>query len=72
MVKEHFMKEVLVNTKPKASFTHVVSESSANFQTTLNPQLYLEANCDYELGMANAETQYAFANIQEGDNNAFT
>ena len=62
------MKEVLVKTKPKDSFTLVVSDSSANIQTTFNPPLYLQANCNYELAMVNLETYYSFANIQEVDN----
>ena len=62
------MKEVLVKTKPKDSFTLVVSDSSANIQTTFNPPRYLQANCNYELAMVNLETYYSFANIQEVDN----
>ena len=45
------MKEVLVRTKPKDSFTLVVSDNSANIQTTFNPPLYLQANRNYELAM---------------------
>ena len=62
------MEEVLVRTKPKDSFTLVVSGSRANIQTTFNPRLYLKANHNYELAMVNLETYYAFANIR-GDNN---
>ena len=65
------MKEVLVRTKPKDSFTLVVSDSTANTQTTFNPALYLQANRNYELAMVNLETYYSFANIREGDNNSF-
>ena len=64
------MKEVLVRTKPKDSFTLVVSNNSANFQITFNPPLYLQANRDYELAMVNLETYYSFASIRE-DNNSF-
>ena len=53
------MKEVLVRTKPKDSFTLVVSDSSANIQTTFNPPLYLQANQKYELAMMNLETYYS-------------
>ena len=52
------MKEVLLRTKPKDSFTLVVSDSSANMQ----------ANRDYELAMVNLETHYSFANIRKGSN----
>ena len=38
------MNEVLARTDPKDSFTLVVSDSSANIQTTFNPPLYLQAN----------------------------
>ena len=38
------MKEVLVRTKPKDSFTLVVSDNSANIQTTFSPPLNLQAN----------------------------
>ena len=38
------MKEVLVRTKPKYSFTLVVSDNSAN--------IYLQADHDYELAVA--------------------
>ena len=67
---EHCMKVVLVRTKPKDSFTLVVSDGSANIQTTFNPPLYLQANRNYELAMVNLETYYSFANIR-GDNNSF-
>ena len=62
------MKEVLVRTKPKDSFTLVVSENSANIQTTFSPPLKLQANRDYELAMVNLETYYSFANIRKGNN----
>ena len=52
------MKEVLVRTKPKDLFTLVVSDNSANFQTTSRPPLHLQANRDYELAMVNLETHY--------------
>ena len=68
---EHCMKEVLVRTKPKDSFTLVVSDNSANIQTRFNPPLYIQANRSYELAMVNLETYYTFANIREGDNNSF-
>ena len=41
------MNEVQARTKPKDSFTLVVSDSSATIQTTLNPPLYLQANRNY-------------------------
>ena len=50
------MKKVLVRTKPKDSFTLVVSDNSANIQTTFNPPLYLQADHEYELAMVNLET----------------
>ena len=64
------MKEVLVRTKPKDLFTLVVSDNSANIQTTFNPPLYLQANRDYELAMVNLKTYYSFANLRK-DNNSF-
>ena len=60
-----------MRTKPKDSFTLVVSDSSANIQTTFNPPLYLQADSNYELAIVNLETYYSFANIREGDNNSF-
>ena len=65
---EHCIIEVLVRTKPKDSFTLVVSDNRANNQTTFNPPLYLQANRNYELAMVNLETYYSFA---KGDNNSF-
>ena len=65
------MKEVLARTKPKVSFTLVVSDSSAKIQSTFNPPLYLQANHNCELTMVNLETYYSFANIREGDKNSF-
>ena len=62
------MKEVLVRTKPKDSFTLVVSDNSTNIQTTFSPPLNLQANRDYELAMVNLETYYSFANIRKGNN----
>ena len=64
------MKGVVVRTKPKDSLTLVVSDSSANIQTTSNPPIYLQANRNYELAMVDLETYYSFANIR-GDNNSF-
>ena len=60
-----------MRTKPKDSFTLVVSDSSANIQTIFNPPLYLQATRNYELAMWNRETYYLFANIRGGDNNTF-
>ena len=60
------MKEVLVRTKQKDSFTRVVSGNSANIQTTFSPPMNLQANRDYELAMVNLETYYSFANIRKG------
>ena len=62
------MKEVLVRTKPKVSFTLVVSDNSATIQTTFSPPLNLQANRDYELTMVNLDTYYSFANIRKGNN----
>ena len=62
------MKEVLVRTKPKDSFTLVVSDNSANIQTTFSLPLNLHANRDFELAMVNQETYYSFANIRKGSN----
>ena len=57
------MEEVLMRTIPKDSFTLVVSDNSANIQTTFSPPLNLQANRDYELAMVNLETYYSFATI---------
>ena len=62
------MKEVLVRTKPKDSFTLVVSDNSANIQTTFSPPLHLQANCNYELAMVNLERYFSFANIRKDNN----
>ena len=50
------MKEVLVRTKLKDSSTLVVSDNSADIQTTFSPPLHLQANRYYELAMVNLET----------------
>ena len=68
---EHCMKELLARTKSKVSITLVVSDISANIQTTFSPPLYLQANHNYELAMVNVEMYDSFADIQEGDNNSF-
>ena len=57
-----------MRTKPKDSFTLVVSDNSANIQTTFSPPLNLQANRDYKLAMVNLETYYLFANIRKGNN----
>ena len=57
------MKEVLVRTNPKDSFTLVVSDRSANIQTTFNPPIYLQANRNYELAMVNLKTYYTFEKV---------
>ena len=58
------MKEALVRTKPKDSFT-LVTDNSANIQTTFSSPLNSQANRDYELAMVNLETYYSFANIRK-------
>ena len=62
------MKEVLVRSKPKDSFTLVVSDNRANIQTTFNPPVNLQANRDYELAMVNLKTYYSFANMPKRKN----
>ena len=42
------MKEVLMRTKPKYSFTLVVSDSRVNIQTSFDPPLYLQANRNWQ------------------------
>ena len=64
---EDCIKEVLVSTNPKDSYT-LVSGNSTNIQTTFNPTLNLQVNRNYELAMVNLETYYSFAN---DDNNLF-
>ena len=56
------MKEVVERTKPNDSFT-LVSDCSANIQTTFNPPLYLQVNRNYELAMVNLETYYSFEKV---------
>ena len=63
------MKGMVVSTKPKESITLVVSDNSAEIQTTFNPPLHLKTG-NYELAMVNLETYYSFANIREGENNS--
>ena len=58
------MKKALVRTKPKHPFTLVVSDNSANIQSTFSSPLNLQANRDIELAMVNLETYYSFANSQ--------
>ena len=62
------MEEILMRTKSKDSFTLVVSDTSANIQTTFSPPLHLQTNRDYELAMVNLEAYYSFANIRKGNN----
>ena len=57
-----------MRTKPKDSFTLVVSDNNANIQTIFSPPLNLQPNRDYELAMVNLETYYSFANIRKGSN----
>ena len=58
-IHDSLLREVFVRTKPKDSFTLVVSDSSDNIQTTFNPPLYVQANRNYELAMVNLETYYS-------------
>ena len=64
------MKEVLARQKPKDSFKFVVSDNSANIQTTFSPPLHLQANRDYEFAIVNLETYYSFANIRKDNNSS--
>ena len=53
------MKEVLLRTKAKGSFTLVVSDSSVDIQITFTTPIYLEVNHTYELAMVNLETYWS-------------
>ena len=54
---------ILVRTKPKNSFTLVVSDNSANIQTTFSPSLNLQANRDNDIRKGNNSFKWS---IDEG------
>ena len=65
---EHLLKQIVDNTKPKRSFSIVVSDNKTRFKTWFKPPIQLDKKKDYEIALINLETYYSFPNIDISNN----
>ena len=65
---ENLLKQIVNNTKPKRSFSIVVSDNKTRFKSWFNPPIQLDKKKDYEIAFINLETYYSFPNIDKSDN----
>ena len=68
---EDLLKKIVNNTKPKRSFSIVVSANKTRFKTWFKPPIQLDKKNDYEIALINQETYYSFPNI-DSSNNCFS
>ena len=68
---ENLLKQMVNNTKPKRSFSIVVSDNKTRFKTWFKPPIQLDKKKDYEISLINLQTNYSFPNIDRS-NNCFT
>ena len=68
---ENLLKQIVNNTKPKRSFSIVVSDNKTRFKTWFKPPIQLDKKKDYEIAVINLETYYSFPHIHRS-NNCFT
>ena len=60
---ENLLKQIVINTEPKRSFSAVVSNNKTRFKTLFKPPIQLDKNKDYVIALINLETYYSFPNI---------
>ena len=68
---ENLLKQIVINTEPKRSFTIVISDSKTRLKTWFKPPIQLDKKKNYEIALINLETYYYFPNIDRS-NNYFT
>ena len=65
---ENILKQIVNNTKPKRSFSVVVSDNKTRFKIWFKPPIQLDKKKDYEIALINLETYYSFPNIDRSNN----
>ena len=65
---EDLLKQIENNTKPKRSFSIVVSDNKTRIKTWFTPPIQLNKKKDYEIALINLETYYSFPNIDRSNN----
>ena len=60
---ENLLKQIVNNTKPKRSFSIVVSDNKIRFNAWFKLHIQLDKKKDYEIGLINLDTYYVFTNI---------
>ena len=65
---ENLLKEIVNNSKPKRSFSVVVSDNNTRFKTQFKPPIQLDKKKDYEIALINLETYYSFPNVDKSNN----
>ena len=68
---KNILKQIVNNTKPKRSFSIVVSDNKTRFKTWFKSSIQLDKKKDYKIALINLETYYSFPNIDRS-NNCFT
>ena len=68
---ENLLKQIINNTKPKRSFSIVVSDNKTRCKTWFKPPIQLDKKKDYEISLINLNTYYSFPNMDRS-NNCFT
>ena len=71
MDNSELLKQIINNTKPKRSFSIVVSDNKTRLKTWFKPPIQLDKKKDYEIALINLETYFSFPNIDRS-NNYFT
>ena len=57
---ENVLKQIVNNTKPKRSFSIVVSDNKTRFKTWFKPLIQLDKKENYEIALINLETYNSF------------
>ena len=65
---KNLIKQIVNNTKPKRSFSNVVSDNKTRFKTWFKPPIQLDKRKDDEIALINLETYYSFPNIDNSKN----
>ena len=68
---KNLLQQTVNNTKPKRSFSIVVSNNKTRFKTWFKLPIQLDKKKDYEIELINLDTYYSFLNIDRS-NNCFT
>ena len=65
---EDLLKQIVINTESKISFSIVVSDNKTRFKTWFKLPIQLDKIKDYEIALINLETYFSFPNIDRSNN----